>query len=281
MTTRELTLRAVRLRREIVDLIYGSKSGHIGGALSSADIVTALFYSVMRFRPEEPDWPERDRFILSKGHCCEGYLCALADLGFFPKAELSTFCKAGTRLIGHPNNAVPGVEMCTGSLGHGLSIAAGMAMAAKLDRKDWRVFVLMGDGEQDEGSIWEAAMFSAAHKLDNLYAILDRNHLQISGPTEDVMRLEPLREKYEAFGFHVEAVDGNDMQAVLDGFDRLSRITGKPKLLLCDTLKGKGVSYMEGRTEWHEGAPKTEEQYRQALEDLARIEKEVEQACVE
>ena len=275
MNKQELALRAVRLRKEIVELIYGSKSGHIGGALSSADIVTALFYQVMRFRPQEPEWPERDRFILSKGHCCEGYLCTLADLGYFPRAELATFCKAGSRLIGHPNNAVPGVEMCTGSLGHGLSVAAGMAMAAKLDKKSWRVFVLMGDGEQDEGSIWEAAMFSAAHGLDNLCAILDRNKLQISGPTEDVMRLEPLREKYESFGFHVEEVDGNDMDALLAGFAALERVRGKPKLLLCNTIKGKGVSYMEGRTEWHEGPPKTEEQYRQALEDLEKIEREV------
>ncbi len=275
MKSKDLKLKAINLRKEIVTLIYNSKAGHIGGALSSADIITALFYDIMHFRSDDPEWPDRDRFILSKGHCCEGYLCALSDLGFFPKEELKTFCQNGSRLIGHPNNKVPGIEMCTGSLGHGLSVAAGMALSAKMDAKSWRVFVLMGDGEQDEGSIWEAAMFAGNHHLDNLYAILDRNHLQISGPTEDVMQLEPVKAKYEAFGFHVEEIDGNDMDEILNGFSSLELITGKPKLLLCNTIKGKGVSYMEGRVEWHEGPPKSEEQFQQALGDLDAAKKEV------
>lgn len=253
MTTIELKQKANEIRQGIIDLVHMSQVGHVGGALSSCDILTALYYQIMRVDSRRPDDPDRDRFVLSKGHCVEGYINILADLGYIRREELSTFCQFGTRLIAHPNCQIPGVEMNTGALGHGLSVACGMAKAAKIQGKSYRVYVVMGDGEQGEGSIWEAAMFAANYQLDNLYAVLDRNRLQISGPTEQVMQLEPLREKWEAFGFHVEEIDGNDMEAILRAFAHLQQIKGKPKLLLANTVKGNGVSFMENQTKWHHG----------------------------
>lgn len=253
MTIRELEQKANEIRQGIIELIHMSKVGHVGGALSSCDILTALYYEIMAIDAKDAENPDRDRFVLSKGHCVEGYLNILADKGFIEKEELQSFCRFGTRLIAHPNRQVPGVEMNTGALGHGLSVACGMAKAAKMQNKTYRVFAMMGDGEQGEGSIWEAAMFAANYELDNLYAILDRNRLQISGPTEEVMRLEPLKEKWESFGFYVEEIDGNDMQEILSAFYKLEKIKGKPKLMLADTVKGKGVSFMENQTKWHHG----------------------------
>lgn len=253
MTIRELEQKANEIRQGIIELIHMSKVGHVGGALSSCDILTALYYEIMAIDAKDAENPDRDRFVLSKGHCVEGYLNILADKGFIEKEELQSFCRFGTRLIAHPNRQVPGVEMNTGALGHGLSVACGMAKAAKMQNKMYRVFAMMGDGEQGEGSIWEAAMFAANYELDNLYAILDRNRLQISGPTEEVMRLEPLKEKWESFGFYVEEIDGNDMQEILSAFYKLEKIKGKPKLMLADTVKGKGVSFMENQTKWHHG----------------------------
>lgn len=253
MTIRELEQKANEIRQGIIELIHMSKVGHVGGALSSCDILTALYYEIMAIDAKDTENPDRDRFVLSKGHCVEGYLNILADKGFIEKEELQSFCRFGTRLIAHPNRQVPGVEMNTGALGHGLSVACGMAKAAKMQNKTYRVFAMMGDGEQGEGSIWEAAMFAANYELDNLYAILDRNRLQISGPTEEVMRLEPLKEKWESFGFYVEEIDGNDMQEILSAFYKLEKIKGKPKLMLADTVKGKGVSFMENQTKWHHG----------------------------
>ncbi len=267
MNVDELELKALDVRRGVLDMIYHSKAGHIGGTFSSADIIVALYYKLMHTDPTDSGNPNRDRFILSKGHCIEGYLYTLADKGFFDREELKEFSTFGSRLIGHPNRAVPGIEMNTGSLGHGLSCACGMALAAKMDHKDYRVYALMGDGEQDEGSIWEAAMFAASYSLDNLYAILDRNSLQISGPTERVMRLEPLKAKWEAFGFHVMEINGNSMAEIVSAFDSLYKIKGKPKLLLANTVKGKGVSFMENQTEWHHNIP-TAEQYIQAVREL-------------
>lgn len=253
MTIRELEQKANEIRQGIIELIHMSKVGHVGGALSSCDILTALYYEIMAIDAKDAENPDRDRFVLSKGHCVEGYLNILADKGFIEKEELQSFCRFGTRLIAHPNRQVPGVEMNTGALGHGLSVACGMAKAAKMQNKMYRVFAMMGDGEQGEGSIWEAAMFAANYELDNLYAILDRNRLQISGPTEEVMRLEPLKEKWESFGFYVEEIDGNDIQEILSAFYKLEKIKGKPKLMLADTVKGKGVSFMENQTKWHHG----------------------------
>ena len=203
-------------RAELLTMIVEAKTGHTGGSLSSVDILTALYYGVMNIDPKLSNWPDRDRFVLSKGHSVEGYLCVLADKGFFPKSELKTFSKYKSRLIGHPSNKVPGMEICSGALGHGLSVAVGMALGAKKTCRDYKTYVLMGDGELAEGSVWEAAMAAANYKLDNLTAIIDRNGLQISGSTEDVMRLEQLADKWKAFGWVVSEVDGHDIYALID-----------------------------------------------------------------
>lgn len=259
--------KANQIRRDLLHMIYTAKTGHTGSSLSCADIMTVLFYVVLRLDPKRPDWPDRDRFILSKGHAVEGYLCILADLGFFPKKELQSFGQFGSRLIGHPNNKVPGVEMNTGALGHGLSISVGMAIAARKLKKDYRVYTLMGDGEQAEGSVWEAAMAAAHYRLDNLVAILDRNGLQISGSTEDVMSLEPLDEKWRSFGWSVVLVDGHDHAALSQALRSAPAQTGKPTLILARTVKGRAVSFMENVAHWHHGVP-TEAEMLQALTEL-------------
>lgn len=274
MNTLALCQKACEVRKGILEIIYRSQVGHIGGALSSADLLTALFYHTMRHDPANPSWPDRDRFVLSKGHCVEGYYYILASSGYFSCQELSTFCQFGTRLIAHPNRKVPGVEMNTGALGHGLPVANGIALAAKMDKKDYRTYVLMGDGEQNEGSVWEAAMLAANYQLDNLCVIVDRNHLQISGPTEQVMRLEPFADKWRAFGFHVAEIDGHDMATVVQTFEEMKEIKGKPQLILANTIKGKGISYMENEYKWHHGAP-DEAAYLQALAELNHCEEEL------
>lgn len=266
-----LKKKAFEIRRQALKMVYQAQTGHIGGTLSSIDYLIALYYEKMRLDPENPDWEDRDRFILSKGHCVEGYLSILADLGFFPRRELDTFCQFNTRLIGHPDRCVPGVEMNTGSLGHGLSGSCGMALACKRDGRKCRIYTLLGDGELAEGSVWEAAMFAGNYQLDNLYTAVDRNHLQISGNTEEVMRLEPLQQKFEAFGFATEIIDGNDIAAILAALNRLEQVSGKPKMILLDTVKGKGVSFMENQVKWHHGSL-SREQYEQALADLAERE---------
>ncbi len=245
-------------RADAVTMIYRAKTGHTGGAMSSLDILTTLYYDVLSIRPQEPGWPDRDRFLLSKGHSVEGYLAVLADRGFFPKEELRTFSQAGSRLIGHPNNQTPGVEVCTGALGHGLPVGVGMAIAAQRTNKAYRTFVLMGDGEQAEGSVWEAAMAAANYRLDNLYAIIDRNGLQISGATEEVMALEGFRAKWEAFGWDVAEADGHDPAALL-GYFHTPRPAGKPHCLIAHTVKGKGLPFAENRKEWHHKVPMAEQ----------------------
>lgn len=262
-----LEMKANKMRKSLLRMIYEAKTGHTGGSLSSVDIITILYNAVMRIDPKSPDWAERDRFILSKGHSVEGYYAVLADRGFFPKEELKTYCKFGTRLIGHPTVKVPGVEMNTGALGHGLSSGVGMALAGKMDNKNYRVFVLMGDGEQAEGSVWEAAMSAAHYRLDNLIAIIDRNRLQISGNTEDVMKLESLNGKWASFGWKVTETDGNDMGKLLAVFNRIPLEQGKPTLIIANTVKGKGISFMENNAKWHHGVP-DDEQYRKALSEL-------------
>lgn len=272
MVINELKLKATQIRKDVITLIYNGKTGHTGGALSSTDIMTALYYGVMNLNPQEPESKDRDRFILSKGHSVEPLWCILADKGFFDKEELKTFSAFGTRLIGHPNNKVPGVEMNTGSLGHGLAVGSGMALAAKKDHGTYRTFVVMGDGEQAEGSVWEAAMFASHYQLDNLVAIVDRNKLQISGQTEDVMGLEPFADKWEAFGWHVVSIDGNSMEELLEVLSPSQTVKDRPTLIVANTTKGKGVSFIENKTEWHHKVP-TAEQYNQAineLDDLAR-----------
>jgi transketolase len=264
-----LKVKATEIRMDLLKMIYEAGTGHTGGSLSNTDILTALYYSVMNIDPQNPDWEERDRYVQSKGHAVESYWAILADKGFFPKEELKTFSQFNTRLIGHPNNKVPGVEMNTGALGHGLPIAVGMALAAKMDGKSYRVFTLMGDGEQAEGSVWEGAMAAAQYKLDNLVAIIDRNKLQITGSTEDVMSLDPLDEKWRAFGWEVVEVDGNDIEQLVDVLTNIPKATGKPTMIIAHTVKGKGISFAENVTKWHHHVP-SEEEYKLAMEELSK-----------
>ena len=257
MNVQELKNIAALRRADAVTMITRAKTGHTGGAMSCLDVLTCLFYEVMA---------EKDHFLLSKGHSVEGYWAILADKGFFPKEMLRTFSEAGSPLIGHPNNKVPGVEMSTGALGHGLPVGVGMAIGERRQGHDSRVFVVMGDGEQAEGSVWEAAMAGANYKLDNLFAIIDRNGLQISGNTENVMALEDFAAKWSSFGWEVTELDGNDMQALCDYFHNV-RNNGKPHCLIMHTVKGKGLPFAENKAEWHHHVP-SEEQLAQAYEAL-------------
>lgn len=270
MNMTALNAKAAQIRMELLTMIHDAKTGHTGGSLSNTDILTALYYRIMNIDPANPKWEDRDRFIASKGHSVESLWCILADLGFFPKEELKTFSQFGTRLIGHPNNKVPGIEMNTGALGHGLAISVGMALAAKKDGRGYRVYCLMGDGEQAEGSVWEAAMAGAHYKLDNLIGIIDRNRLQISGSTEDVMALDPLDEKWAAFGWHVISLDGNDIEALVEAFESVPVVAGKPTLIMANTVKGKGVSFAENVPAWHHHVP-NDEQLALALAELSAV----------
>lgn len=269
-----LKRKAIEIRRALLTMIHEAGAGHTGGALSCTDILTALFYGVLRIDPANPKWEDRDRYVQSKGHSVEPYWAILADLGFFPPEELRTFSRYGSRLIGHPNNKVPGVEMNTGALGHGLPISVGMALAGKMDRKDYKVYTLMGDGELAEGSIWEAAMAAAHYGLDNLVAIIDRNRLQITGPTEDVMSLEPLADKWRAFGWKTVEVDGHDFGELL-GALRAEPDQGKPTVIIANTVKGKGLSLAENQVHWHHRVP-TKEEYDHAMVELTRQMEELE-----
>ena len=275
--TERLQRIAADRRKDLLCMIRGAHGGHTGGALSSTDILVALHYHTMNLRPDEPTWPDRDRFILSKGHSVEGYYAILADLGYFPREELQTYGQFGTRLISHPSVKVPGIEMNTGALGHGLPVAVGMALGQRMNGSAARTFVLMGDGEQAEGSVWEAAMSAAHYHLDNLVAILDRNGLQISGSTEEVMALEPLAEKYCAFGWTVAEVDGHDFEALTGLLDRKPHTPGKPLLILAHTIKGKGVSFMQHVAKWHHGVP-DEAQYELAMQELDGAMQKLDQA---
>lgn len=259
--------RAIRIN--IIEMTGNAGSGHPGGSLSSADIIAALYFgNVLRVRPEEPDWPDRDRFILSKGHAAPVLYAALAQREFFPKSLLPTLRQLGSPLQGHPDcRKVPGVEVSTGSLGQGLSMAVGMALAGKLDKKDYRVWALLGDGECQEGQVWEAAMAGSHYDLDNLTAIVDHNRLQIDGRIEDVMSPEPLAGKFEAFGWKVFSVDGHNPEELLEVFNQVSSLGKKPAAVIAETVKGKGVSFMENRAQWHGNAP-TPEQVEKALKEL-------------
>jgi transketolase len=261
-----LRRKACEIRRKTLSMIHMGGAGHVGGDMSAADILTVLFYRVMRCDVSRPDWPERDRYVQSKGHCVEVYLTILGDRGYFPEEELKTYGAFGSKFIGHPSRKTPGVEICTGALGHGLSAGVGMALGARMDGLPTHVYVLMGDGELAEGSVWEAAMAASSYRLGNLTAIVDRNRLQISGDTEDVMRLEPLRQRWEAFGFHVLEIDGHDIAAIREAL--LHREAEKPVLVLAHTVKGKGVSYMENNAKWHHGVPDAA-QFAAAMKELA------------
>jgi len=250
---KDLEDKAKLFRREILEMTFKAGSGHPGGSMSAIDIITVLYYYKMRVNPKKPKWEDRDRFVLSKGHACPALYAVLAELGFFPKEALWTLRQPGSILQGHPDmKKTPGVEMSTGSLGQGLSVACGMALAARLDKKDYKVYCMLGDGEVQEGNIWEGAMFAAHEKLENLIAILDRNRLQIDGFTEDVMSLEPLADKWKAFGWEVlELKDGNDIKQVLTVLDRATETRGKPTIIIANTVKGKGVSFMEDQVGYH------------------------------
>lgn len=240
-------------------MIHRSGAGHTGGALSTVDILVSLFYHTMSIRPAEPEWKGRDRFILSKGHSCEGYYQILADLGYFDRSELDGFMGFRRMLAGHPHTKIPGVEVSTGSLGHGLPSAAGMALAAKMKDEKHRIFCLLGDGELGEGSVWEAASFASHRNLSNLVCIVDRNRLQITGETKDVLSMEPLEAKFESFGFEVRTCDGHDIGDLTRNFSETPWDVHRPSVLIAETTKGKGVSFMEGQPHWHHRVPSKEE----------------------
>lgn len=261
--------RAKAMRRHIITMLGESGSGHPGGSLSAADIVSVLFFDTMNLDPEQPKWSERDRFVLSKGHAAPVLYAALAEKGFFPKEELLTLRKLGSRLQGHPDmKKLPGVEMSTGSLGQGLSAALGMALGLRMDGGSQRVYALLGDGEVQEGQIWEAAMSAGHFKLDNLTAFLDYNNLQIDGPVDVVMNVAPLTDKWRAFNWHVIEIDGHDIEQILKAIEEAQATKGKPTMIVAKTVKGKGVSFMEDQVGWHGNAPKPE-QVQQALQELA------------
>ncbi|MEW6276044.1 MAG: transketolase [Bacillota bacterium] len=260
--------KAREIRAHIIKMTAAAGSGHPGGSLSAADIVTTLYFHLMRIDPQNPSWPDRDRFVLSKGHAAPLLYAVLAERGFFPVAELLTLRKLGSRLQGHPDmKSLPGVEMSTGSLGQGLSAGNGMALAAKLDGRDYRVFVLLGDGEIQEGMVWEAAMAAAHYRLDNVTAFLDHNGLQIDGPVAEVMSPEPVTDKWKAFGWDVQEIDGHDIAQIIKAVEAARRVRGKPQMIVAGTCKGKGVSFMENQVDWHGTAPKPE-QAEKALTEL-------------
>jgi len=267
MENKELKLKSVFLRKNILKYIYMARAGHTGGSLSCVDILNVLYNRVLKIDPSNFKNPDRDRYIQSKGHSVEALFVTLADRGFFPESDLETLCKYQSHFIGHPTKKVHGVEQNTGALGHGLPICVGEAIAAKLDKKNHRVFTLLGDGELPEGSNWEAFLAAAHHKLDNLYAILDYNKQQITGSNEDVMNTNSVRDKLEAFGWVVKEVDGHNLPEIEDALNSGPWQKDKPNFLIAHTIKGKGVSFMEGEIKWHHGVP-TPEQYTKAQNEL-------------
>jgi len=265
---RKLVEKARGFRRDILIMTTNAGSGHPGGSLSCIDVLTALYLHHMHHDPKNPEWEDRDRFVLSKGHACPALYVVLADTGYFPKKELSTLRRLDSILQGHPDmNKTPGVEMSTGSLGQGLSVACGMALAGKIDKRSDRVYVLLGDGEVDEGNVWEAAMTAAKYGLDNLTAVLDRNRLQLDGATEDICPLDPLSNKWRAFGWNVMEIDGHNMGEILGSLDEAEKVRGKPTMIIAHTVKGKGVSFMEDQVKYH-GTALSKEELELALEEL-------------
>src|SRR4030088_3090119 len=271
LTERQLQHKSVEYRQTLLTIIKASGSGHPGGDLSCIDILNVLYNRIMRVSPETFHDPDHDYYVQSKGHCAEALFTVLADRGFFPRSELETLNRFGSHFIGHPTRKVNGVEQNTGALGHGLAVAVGIALAGKQDRRDYRVFTLLGDGELAEGSNWEAAMTAAHYRLDNLVAIVDRNGLQITGSTEDVVQLEPLEQKFAAFGFSVRACNGNDIHELVQPLEAVPFIPGKPSLLLARTRKGKGISFMDNVAKWHHGVP-TNDEFARAIAELEEAE---------
>jgi len=267
----ELKKTAYKIRKHIIDEVFSANSGHPGGSLSCADIFTVLYFDEMKVDVKNPKWADRDRFVLSKGHCAPALYATLAVKGFFPESDLNSFRNINSYLEGHPNMTyVPGVDMSTGSLGQGISNAVGMALAGKIDKKDYRVYSIMGDGEQEEGQVWEAAMAAAHYKLDNLTAFLDFNGLQIDGNITEVMNPNPLPEKYIAFGWNVIEIDGHDYAQIKDAIETAKTVKGKPTIVICKDHKGKGVSFMEDNYGWHGKAP-SKEQRDQAIAELDAV----------
>ena len=275
MNKLELQKKANEVRKGIVTAVHSAKAGHPGGSLSAADIFTYLYFEEMNIDPKDPKKPDRDRFVLSKGHTAPGLYSALANRGYFPVEDLKTLRHLGSYLQGHPcMQETPGVDMSSGSLGQGISAAVGMALAAKLDNKDYRTYTLLGDGEIQEGQVWEAAMFAGHRKLDNLVVIVDNNGLQIDGKVEDVCSPYPIDKKFEAFNFHVINIDGNDFDQIDAAFKEAKATKGMPTAIICKTVKGKGVSFMENNAGWHSKAPNDEE-YATAMADLQKIDEEL------
>lgn len=270
---KELEAAAGNLRKTALTMIYYAKSGHPGGSFSAADIITALYFELMKVNPQEPKWPDRDRFILSKGHVCPALYSALLLKGYIPPEEIYNLRKQGSILQGHPDmKRCPGIDISTGSLGQGISCAVGMALAAKRDDRDYITYALLGDGECDEGQVWEAAQAANKYKLDNLIIFVDNNRLQNDGFTDDIMPTGDLREKFEAFGFEAVRINGHDMEEIVDGARKLlGKKNGKPKCMVCNTIKGKGVSFMENIPSWHGTAP-DDEQYKQAWRELEGLD---------
>ncbi len=259
---------AVRVRMSVIEGTFNAKSGHPGGSLSVADIMTYLYMYKLNVKPENPQWEDRDRFVLSKGHTAPALYGALALRGFFPEDEIKTLRKPGSRLQGHPSmHMTPGVDMSTGSLGQGISVAVGLALGAKINNKSYRVYTVLGDGEIEEGQVWEAAMFAAAKKLDNLVVVVDNNNLQIDGTIEEVNSPYPIDEKFKAFGFNVINIDGHDFDQIDDAFTAAENFKGAPTAIIAKTVKGKGVSFMENQVGWHGKAPDAD-QYAQAMAEL-------------
>lgn len=275
MDNKQLQKIATNVRKNVIEAVYNAASGHPGGSLSIADILTVLYFEEMNIDPKNPKNPDRDRFVLSKGHCAPGLYGVLAERGFFPKEDVKTFRKIDSYLQGHPDmKGVPGVDMSSGSLGQGVCAANGMALAAKLDNKDYRVYSILGDGEIEEGQVWEAAMFAAHYKLDNHTAFLDFNGLQIDGDITKVMSPLPVDEKFRAFGWHVIEIDAHDYDQIKAAVAEAKQTKGKPTMIIAKSVKGKGVSFMENQAAWHGNAP-NQEQYEQAIADLDKILQEV------
>lgn len=264
-----LQVKSIEIKKAIVEMVHRANSGHVGGSLGASELVVALYYHLMQHRPEDPAWPERDRFILSKGHCTPVIYAVLADCGYFPKKDLQTFRRPGSHLQGHPYQPkTPGIEASTGTLGLGLSTAVGMALAAKIKGRKHHYYVLCGDGEIQEGQVWEAAMFANKYKLDNVIAFVDRNYLQTDGNSEDVMPLDPLRPKWESFGWKVWEIDGHDYSQIINTVNEAKEESRGPSMIIARTTKGKGVSFMENKVGWH-GTPPGKEDYQKAMEELA------------
>ena len=263
------------LRQDVVRMIREGKGGHIGGDMSVMETLVALYFHEMNISPENQNDLERDMFVMSKGHSVEAYYAVLAKKGFFPMEEvISQFSKFGSAYIGHPNNKLPGIEMNSGSLGHGLPVCVGMALAGKMNGSSSRVYTVMGDGEMAGGSVWEGAMSASQYKLDNLCAVVDRNRLQISGNTEDVMHQDSVEERFKAFGWNVYSVDGNDVDQLIDAFEKAKTVKGMPTLIVANTTKGKGSSVMENKAPWHHKVP-SDEEYAQIMKDLKEREEEL------